>query len=47
MMFQDVFKSAPRHPNIALMYPILMERGPAAEGEALTDNIRVTPRVVL
>ena len=38
MTFPNVIKTAPRHPNIALMYPILIERGPAAGGEALTDN---------
>ena len=37
MKFPNVIKTAPRHPNIALMYPIMIERGPAAGGEALTD----------
>ena len=37
MMFPHVFKTAPKNPNIALIYPILIERGPAAGGEALTD----------
>ena len=35
--FPCCFKAAPRHPNPALIYPILLERGPAAGGEALTD----------
>ena len=38
MTFPNVIKTAPEHPNIALMYPILIERGPAAGGEALTDQ---------
>ena len=29
MTFPNVIKTAPRHPNIALMYPIMIERGPA------------------
>ena len=37
MTFPNVIKTAPEHPNIALMYPIIIERGPAAGGEALTD----------
>ena len=37
--FPCCFKAAPRHPNPALIYPILLERGPAAGGEALTDTI--------
>ena len=40
MTFPNVIKTAPEHPNIALMYPIMIERGPAAGGEALTDNYR-------
>ena len=38
MTVSNVIKMAPEHPNIALMYPILIERGPAAGGEALTDK---------
>ena len=37
MTFSDVFKTAPRNPNVVLILPIEIERGPAAEGEALTD----------
>ena len=39
MTFSNVIKTAPEHPNIALMYPIMIERGPAAGGEALTDML--------
>ena len=38
MTFPKVIKTEPEHPNIALMCPILIERGPAAGGEALTDK---------
>eukprot|EP00959_Pyramimonas_sp_CCMP1952_P319132 6677462-Pyramimonas_sp.AAC.1 len=37
MAFPSVIKTAPRHPNMALMYPIMIEGGPAAGGEALAD----------